>query len=120
MKLIAKWKREEEPAHNEPSTLVWEDGAPATMDDYRAHFLDTHSLREGDDGGMECLMFPEVVAEVVYDRFANDWVVKGPDVVTAALELHSPDATDEDITTELFTFPIVYRAKIVRHQGFVN
>jgi hypothetical protein len=54
---------------------------------------------------------------VVFDRFAKDWVVRGPGVNTAALELHNPDATDDQITTELYTFPIVYRAKIVRLKG---
>lgn len=97
--------------------LIWEDGSPATMADYREHLLDTHSLHEGGDGGMENHMYPEIVAEVVYDPFAGDWVVRGPDAITAALELHDPNATDDQIIGELFTFPTVYRAKIVRSPG---
>lgn len=72
MKLIAKWKCEEEPAYNEPSALVWEDGSPATMDDYQAHLLDTHSLHEGADGGMECHMLFDLM-EQRGDDFEFAW-----------------------------------------------
>jgi hypothetical protein len=84
------------------------------MDDYRAHELDTHSLHGTRDGGIECHMYPEIVAEVIYDPFAGDWVVKGPSVITTALDLHDPDATDDQITAELFALPVVYRATITR------
>lgn len=120
MRLIATWTSDQNPATEMPRSLKWDNGTPATMDDYRAHSLDTHSLHASGDGGMECHMFPDLVAEVVYDWFANDWVVKGRGVVTAALELHNPNATNEQITAELFTFPIVYRAKIVRSPVLVN
>jgi hypothetical protein len=55
---------------------------------------------------MECHMFPWIIAEAVFDTFAGDWVVKGPDVIAAALELHDQEATDDQITTELFSFPL--------------
>jgi hypothetical protein len=120
MRLIARWKPEQESAYEMPSAIMWEDDTPATMDDYRAHELDTHSLHGTRDGGMERHMYPEIAAVVVYDPFAKDWVVKGPSVITTALDLHDPDATDDQITTELFGLPVVYRAKIVRHEGPVN
>ena len=44
MRLIARWKPEQESAYEMPSAIMWEDDTPATMDDYRAHELDTHSL----------------------------------------------------------------------------
>jgi hypothetical protein len=120
MRLIAKWSPEQEPAYEEPSKVVWEDGSSATVADYRAHLLDSHSLHASDDGGMECHMYPDIVGEVIYDMFAKSWVVRSPGLTTAALELHDPDATDDEITTELFSLPIVYRANIVRCPGSVR
>ena len=114
MRLIAKWKPELEPAYDEPSSVVWEDGTPATLNDYRTHELDTHSLHATDNGGMECHMFPEIVAEVTFHRDVQDWVVTGPGVATVGLELHDPNAKDEQIIAELYTFPLIFRANIVR------
>jgi hypothetical protein len=103
-----------------PTSLEWEDGTPATLDDFARHQLDTYTLQAGRHGRTEQHFFPDIVAEGVFDWFAKDWVVRGPGVNTAALELHNPDATDDQIITELYTFPIVYRAKIVRLKGLVN
>ena len=120
MRLIASWTPDQEPSTEMPTTLKWEDGTPATFDDFAKHELDTYTLVAGQHGGIEQHIFPDIVAEVVYDEFAKDWIVKGPGVVTAALALHDPGATDDQITTELFTFPVVYRAKIVRTPALAN
>jgi len=114
MKLIAKWKPELEAAYDEPSSVVWEDGTPATLNDYRAHELDTHRLHASDDGGMERHMFPEVVADVTFDTNVQDWIISGRDVNSAALRLHDPSATDGQILAEVFTFPTVYKHRIIR------
>jgi hypothetical protein len=114
MKLIATWKPDQDAAIEMPDSLKGEDGTSATVDDFVRHQLDTHTLRSGRHGQIEQHFFPDIVAEVIYDRFAKDWVVKGPRVITAALELPNPDATDDQITAQLFTLPIVYAAKIVR------
>jgi hypothetical protein len=114
MKLIAKWKPQLEPAYDEPSSVFWEDGTAATVNDYRTHELDTHSLHASDDGGTECHMFPEIVAEVTFDRDVRDWVVRVPDVAAFGLELNNPCAKDEQIIAGLYTFPVVYSANIIR------
>jgi hypothetical protein len=114
MKLIAKWKFELEPAYDEPSSVVWADGTPATLNDYRAHELDTHSLHACNDGGMERHMFADIVANVTFDANVHDWVMSGQDVNPAALGLNDPAATDETIVAEIFTFPTVYRHRIIR------
>ncbi len=114
MKLIAKWKPELEPAYDEPSSVVWADGTPATLNDYRAHELDTYSFHACDDGGMERQMFPEIVADVIFDTNVRDWVIRGRDVNPAALGLHDPAATDQEILTEIFTFPTIYKHTIIR------
>jgi hypothetical protein len=114
LKLIAKWKPELEPAHDEPSLVVWEDGTPATLSDYRTHELDTHFSNRNDDGEMELHMFPDIVAQITYEPNVQDWVMRGRDVHTTALELNDPNATDGQILTEVFTFPMVYRYRIIR------
>jgi hypothetical protein len=114
LKLIAKWKPELEPAYDEPSSVVWEDGTPATLNDYRTHELDTHSLHASDDGGIECHVFPDIVADVTFDANVHDWVMSGQDLNPAALGLNDPAATDEAILAEIFTFPTVYRHRIIR------
>jgi hypothetical protein len=97
-----------------PTSLKWDDGTPATLDDYKRHQLDTHSFHPNEDGGMECHMFGGIVADVTFDANVQDWVMGGRDVDPAALGLHNPDATDEEILAELFTFPTVYRHRIIR------
>jgi hypothetical protein len=119
MRLIASWTPDQDPSTEMPTAVKWEDGTPATLDDFAKHQLDTYTLRTGRDGGMERHIFPSISVEVVYDWFAKDWVMKGSGVITAALELHNPDATDVQITAELFTFPVVYRANIVRTPAVV-
>jgi hypothetical protein len=114
MKLIAKWKPELDPAYDEPSSVVWEDGTPATLNDYRTHELDTHCLHTSDEGEVQRHMYPDIVAEITYEPNVQDWVMRGQDVNTAALELHDPNATDVQILAEVFTFPTVYRHRIIR------
>lgn len=101
MRLIAVWTRDQDVGTEMPNTMKWDDGTPATMDDFAKHRLDTHTLVAGRNGGMEQHFYPDIVARVEYDWFARDWVVKGSGVTTTALQLHNPDATDDEITTEL-------------------
>ena len=98
----------------EPCWIRWGDGTAATLDDYREHQLDTHSLRFDDPDYIVLDMYPDIVAEVMFDRYAQDWVVTGPGIATVGLELHDPNAKDEQIIAELYCFPLVYRANIIR------
>ena len=72
MRLIASWTSDQEPGTEMPTTLKWEDGTPATLDDFAQHQLDTRTLVAGRDGGMEQHFFPDVFAEIVFDEFAKD------------------------------------------------
>ncbi len=114
MKLIAKWKPELDPAYDEPSSVVWEDGTRATPNHYRTHELDTHCLHVSDEGGVERHMYQDIVAEITYEPNVQDWVMRGQDVNTAALELHDPNATDVQILAEVFSFPTIYRHRVIR------
>jgi hypothetical protein len=89
LKLIAKWKPELEPAYDEPSSVVWEDGAPATLNDYRTHELDTHGLHASDDGGMECHVFRELrdLAEAIKRASASRGFSQCPVILAGHLFL---------------------------------
>jgi len=114
MRLTARWQKDQDTTREEPCSIKWSDGTSATLNDYRSHQLDTHSLRFDEPDHVALDIYPDIVAEVTFDRDARDWVVRGTGVATVGLELHDPNAKDEQIIAELYTFPIVYRANIIR------
>jgi hypothetical protein len=114
MELIARWTQYQDSSMELPDSVTWTDGTPATVDDYKRHQFDTRTLEFDEFGRSELRIFPEIVATVSFDPLVMDWVVKGPGVVTAALDLHDPHAKDDEILSELYTFPIIYCATIVR------
>jgi hypothetical protein len=115
MKLIARWNRGRESGTEAPSSVVWEDGSPATLADYRTHEVDTRILYSNEDGETECHMWPEIVADVSFDQNVQDWVMRGKDVIPAALDVKNPNALDCDIYAALITFPtVVYKVRIIR------
>jgi hypothetical protein len=112
--LIAKWTTNQDPSIEQPSSVCWEDGSPATHDDYLRHVPDTHMLVGDCEDGMEVRMFPGIVADVRYDHSAQTWAVGGVGVTPAALDLTDPNAPDDQIIAALYTLPIVYRSNICR------
>jgi hypothetical protein len=111
--LVAKWTWEQDSAVDPPASVKWGDGRPATLDDYVGHTGDTHVLVESTDG-LECRIFPDIVADVRYDAFARTWFVTGAGVETMSLDLSDLNATDHEITAALYELPTVYRAVIHR------
>jgi hypothetical protein len=114
MELIAKWAKHQDSSMEEPYSVRWANGTPATVEDFKRHQVDTHCLRFDELGQVEQHFFPEIIAEATFDRDAKDWVVKGQGFATFGLELNDPEAKDEQIVAELYTFPTVYRTNIVR------
>jgi len=114
MELIATWTSGQDPSVEDPYAVRWIDGTPATLDDYRRHSLDTHTFLPYAGDAIELRMFPGVVAEVRYDEADGHWMVNGPGVSPATLDLTDPNALNEQIIAELYTFPVVYRANIKR------
>jgi hypothetical protein len=113
MALIAKWPTYEDAIHNLPSVIQWEDGSHATLADYRGHLDDTHTWISHPHG-VELHMFPDIVADVRYDALTGVWGVIGAGVQPASLSLTDLNAADDAIVAELYTFPLVYRARIHR------
>ena len=114
MALIARWLRQEDTTLKTPHMVFWEDGTLATHDDYQKHLDDTHTWISNSPSGVELRIFPDIVADVRYDIWAGVWALSGESVRPAALSITDPNATCDQIVAELYTFPIVYRARIHR------
>jgi hypothetical protein len=115
-RLIATWKRGDDPSQTPPILLVWNDGALGTLAEFRRHQADTHLFRQNGSGEIEQHICPDIVATVEFDEDLNDWVIRGPGVETAVLDLHDPDASDDDVVSLVCTRNIVYNAKIIRRK----
>jgi hypothetical protein len=63
---------------------------------------------------MELHMFLDIIADVRYEDFARTWVVSGVGVTSASLDLTDPNAPDDQIKAALYSFPVVYSARIHR------
>jgi len=112
--LIARWVTNEDATIEPPHMLQWADGTPATLADYRKHLDDTHKWILHPPSIIERHVFPDIVADVRYDAAAGVWAVGGDGVQSAALGLNDPNAADDEILEELYTFPVIYRARIHR------
>jgi hypothetical protein len=114
MKLIAEWHHSQDISTEQPCSIRWGNGRRATLDTYIEHSLDTRVLRENAGEQVELHMFPDVVADVTYDEFAGSWVVKDGGFGGWSLEIADRAAKDHELIAALSTFPVVYRATILR------
>lgn len=112
--LIASWTMSQDPTVDLPATVKWEDGSPATIQDYVGHLDDTHRWVVDAPGGPVRISWPSLVATARFDPISGVWAVSGHGVTPAALDLTDPDAPDDQIIADLYTFPTVYRARIHR------
>ena len=112
--LTARWATDGNSTLEPPSLLWWEDGAPATQTDYQTHMDDTHTWVITPLLSIERRVYPDIVADVQYDAIARSWTINGKGVTPTSLELADRDASDDQIRTELYSLPIIYRARIHR------
>jgi hypothetical protein len=61
--LIAKWKTNDDVTYELPDLVQWEDGTPATYDDYFKHLGDTHTWLSNPQDGLEWRGYPDIVAD---------------------------------------------------------
>jgi hypothetical protein len=106
--LIARWKPELDCSVDLPHTVYWSDGSPATTADYLEHLSDTHTFIIHAEG-VALRMFPDLAVDVHYDLDAQQWMISGPDVEPAALNISDRNASADAILAELATWPLVYR-----------
>lgn len=112
--LTARWSKNQDPAVDPPTRVTWNDGSVGTVEDFRRHSVDTHTV-VFKNGTIEVTMFPDVYADVRYDSFAKTWIVYGPFTGPMSLELPDPETEDELIEAQLSILPVVYRARIHRN-----
>jgi hypothetical protein len=112
-KLFAKWKRGQDPTCDDPAEIHWENGKPASLDDHIRHLDETH-LTKKIDGRIVRIMFPDIVADVRFDKNILRWVCQAPGQPRVIMELSDPDIDDYAIIAELYAYPLVYRAVIHR------
>jgi hypothetical protein len=112
--LIARWTSTQDPGVDRPQAIFWDDGRPATHQDYLDHREDTHELLEGPDDNLERRMYPSLIADVRYDGYVQLWLVVPPDHEPLSLDLSDINATDDQIISTLYEFPMVYKARIWR------
>lgn len=112
--LVSSWTPSQDPTVDPPAFVRWEDGSPGTITDYISHLDDTHKWVVDASEGIQRICYPSLTALVKFDDVAGVWAVSGRGVTPAALDLTDPDAPDDQIIAELYTFPMVYRAQIVR------
>jgi hypothetical protein len=102
-----------DPAVDRPSEILWSNGEPSTLADYARHQVATSVSAYAADGTLVMTMHPDVVAEVRFKREIGRWICEAPDG-RIILDLDDEGVADEQIVAELATYPIVYRAAIIR------
>ena len=111
--LIARFSADQHLIYDKPDRIHWDSGRPASLETYRRHRADTHTLIQT-TYGVELRMYPELVAEVRFDAFHQLWFVVPEGGEPISLDLRRPNATDLDIRAALFRFPVFYQARIHR------
>ena len=114
MKLIARWYGNNPDMNTPPDEVWWGSGARATLADYCQHLDDTSRIVDSPPHYVDRHFDPDIVADVRFDSHAGHWALSGVGVEPEALFLTDPNASDQQIIAELFTFPVIYRARIHR------
>jgi hypothetical protein len=114
MKLVAVWTPSQDTRNEQPRSIRWKDGSPASLDAYIEHSVGTRILREDRPDRIELHMFPDIVADVAYDEFAASWVVKDAGFGGCSLDIADRAADDYEPIAALSTSRVVYRAAIRR------
>jgi hypothetical protein len=112
--LIATWFNPDHDNMGLPHELRWSDGTRASMNDFYANLDSTFRWKFLSPICVEKHCFPDLIATVEYDEVARRWVVTGENIEPFGLLVDDPNATDEEIDSEMFAGEIVYRFRIVR------
>jgi hypothetical protein len=100
-RLLLYWGPEETADFQTPAEVKWEDGSPATIEDYRKHQLCTQSVQPSEKG-LVTVICPDIVAVTRYDSAKGHWVLY-TDRGTMDLDETDPNASDADLDAQLAT-----------------
>ncbi len=112
MKLIVQWGPAETADFQVPVEVRWEDGSPATIEDYRKLHLCTQSVHSAETG-LVTVICPDIVAVTKYDSAKGHWVLSVGDQFMD-LDETDPNASDESLDRELSTHPMIFQSTFDR------
>ena len=112
MRLLAYWGPEKTADFQIPVEVKWEDGSPATLEDYKKHHLCTQSVQPT-ERGLVTVLCPDIVAVTSYDSAKGHWVLYA-DGGHMDLDETDPNASDEILDRELTTHPMIYQSTFDR------
>lgn len=115
-RLTAIWNRGVDPIQTRPSTLTWSDGSPGTIEEFARYEADTQRLFLNHKGEYEQHICPDIIATVEYDDDLKDWIIRGDGLETRALNLRDPNASDDNIASEVCFTPTVYKYNVIRRK----
>jgi len=113
--LIVHWGQAETADMQEPQEIKWDDGTPATLDDY-IRLSSSTQCSHGTERGMVTIFYSNVVAVASYDASKGHWVIQeqGSRGGPAQLLQTNPAATDEELQYEIANHRVAYRTTINR------
>ena len=92
MRLLVFWGSKEEADFQTPKEVKWEDGSPATLEDYYRNQLATQSAHPTEKG-LVTVLDPDLVAVTRFDCSLGHWVLYSEkDVVD--LDITDPNVSD--------------------------
>jgi len=112
MRLLVYWGSKEEADFQTPREVKWEDGSPATFEDYYRNQLATQSVHPTEKG-LATVLCPEIVATARFDETKGHWVLHC-DGGTMNLDISDPNASDADLDAHLATYPVIYQSTFDR------
>jgi len=113
--LLVYWGAAETANMQEPEEIKWDDGSPATLEDY-VRLSSSTQCSHGTERGMVTIFMPDVVAVASYDAAKGHWVVQevGSKAEPFPLLQTNPAATDEELQYEIANHRVAYRTTIDR------
>jgi len=108
MRLLVYWGKEEESDLQVPKEVKWEDGTPATLDDYYKNQSATQTSF-GTDKGLVTVISPDVIATARYNAVKGHWVLEAPGGEPFDLEETDPKASDKTLMDEITSYPVTYK-----------
>lgn len=106
MRLLVFWGPRDKADLQTPEEVKWEDGTPATIEDYYKNQNATFSSQMT-ERGLVSVYFPDIVAVTKYDAVKGHWVLYSEGKHLDLRET-DPEASDETLTFELATYETVY------------
>lgn len=111
--LIVFWGTDEEADYQVPKEVKWEDGTPATIEDYRKYQSCTRTSQLSDKGHATVL-FLDVHSETRFDNSKGHWVVQATNGDVLDLLETDPNASDKMLLKEISMNPVIYRTTVNR------